>query len=744
MNDYGLKAIESGELLALRGVDVVACITGLLAETKLTQKYRNDTKTNLELAYTFPLPVAAILMSFSVRIGERRLHGEVIPRKDAEDAYEEAISAGNSAFRLQEIRPGMYSATLGNVLAGESVEITLSYAKTLAWNGSSIRYRLPTTIAPRYGDPKGMQPWQRPVTSLPPEYPLSLGITIVGALARGSVACPSHKVSLKASAESLQITLAAGATLDRDFILDIENEDVQSLGASASGLDTYAAMLTLLPPEVDNSGNGRDTVLVIDCSGSMQGDSLKLAKEGVLVALGSLQPNERFAVIGFGTQFMSFDDDLQPANRKNLDIAHRWVNQLQNLGGTDLKGALDLALGYHDGEPMDILLLTDGEVWDTGKAIEKANEKGVRIFSIGIGSAVAEETVRTLADRTGGTCELVSPTEDMSQRIYRHFRRMRQPRMVKLAIQWPGQPLWEVRPSTGCFAGDASTIVAAFAQPVTSPVTVSYEFAGNEAVTQVVPMVDAEETSDSIVRVAARRRLDVLDMREQQAWAVRYQLITAQTDYLITAERSAGEKPADLPGLQVIPQMLPAGWGGTSSVDDGIQFSIRRSTSGPLASMSDSSVSFSHLDVPAVVRKGRSSMIMADSGNGYNSFIKELTDRSGKILFSGLPMTKKRLKGISLPAAIAELLDELVAQRVAEEEIVRAFYQAVLEHDGKSGLSSKFVQKAEAIIGQQPIDSELVSRFLKVLNELWAARDAGWSSGLERYDIPAFLRKQAD
>lgn len=46
MNDYGLKAIESDELLVLRGVDVVARLTGLLAETTLTQKYRNDTKAN--------------------------------------------------------------------------------------------------------------------------------------------------------------------------------------------------------------------------------------------------------------------------------------------------------------------------------------------------------------------------------------------------------------------------------------------------------------------------------------------------------------------------------------------------------------------------------------------------------------------------------------------------------------------------------------------------------------------------
>ena len=320
------------------------------------QKYRNDTDANLELSYTFPLPVSGTLLSFSVTIGPKTYQGEVVPRAKAEVEYEKAIGEGNSAFRLQEIRAGMYNATLGNVLAGESVEITLTYAEPLAWNGKSIRYRLPTTIAPRYGEPGGMQPWQRPETSMAADYPLSLKVTIVGALAQGAIACPSHKVSMKSDHEALSIMLAKGATMDRDFILEIECDQIESVGVSATAYGTHIAMLTLLPPEVEDVGNARDAVLVIDCSGSMQGDSLALAKEGVLLALGSLQPNARFGIVAFGTSFMQFDKELQPANRKNLDMARRWVGYLDNLGGTDINGALELALKLHDGHAMDILL----------------------------------------------------------------------------------------------------------------------------------------------------------------------------------------------------------------------------------------------------------------------------------------------------------------------------------------------------------------------------------------------------
>jgi len=281
MNEFGMMDNESGEMLALRGVEVSSRIGGLLASTRLVQKYKNDTDTNLELSYTFPVPVSGTLLSFAVVIGERNYEGQVIPRTQAEAKYEEAIGEGNSAFRLQEVRAGMYNATLGNVMPGEEVAITLSYAEPLSWNGKNIRYRPPPTIAPRYGEPTGMQPWQRPETSLAAEYPLDVTVSISGELSQSAVSCPSHKVSMKIQSDVLTIQLAKGASMDRDFILEIENDQVRSLGTIANALDTNVAMLTLLPPEVEGQGNQRDVVLDIDCSGSMQGDSIALSKEGV-------------------------------------------------------------------------------------------------------------------------------------------------------------------------------------------------------------------------------------------------------------------------------------------------------------------------------------------------------------------------------------------------------------------------------------------------------------------------------
>lgn len=747
MNEFGLMSTETDEVLALRGITVSTRITGLLAATTLVQHYKNDAESNLELTYTFPLPISGVLLSFTVSIGERKYEGLVITRRQAEMEYEQAIGEGNSAFRLQEVRAGMYTATLGNVMSSEAVEITVSYAEPLPWNGKSIRYRLPTTIAPRYGQPSGMQPWQRPETSLSPEYILEASVVVAGELVQSAISCPSHKVSMKVSESELTIQLAKGATMDRDFILEIDNANVQSLGTIATALDTNVAMLTLLPPEIESQSNQRDVVLVIDCSGSMQGDSIKLAKEGLLLSLGSLAPNERFGIIAFGSRFLQFDKELQPANRKNLDMARRWINFLEDMGGTNINGALELALGLKQSQPMDILLLTDGQDWHVGESVKKAKTNGVRIFSMGIGSAVAEEAVRMMSDDTGGACELVAPTEDMSERVFRHFNRMRQPQMSQLEISWPCEPIWESRPERACFAGDAYTVFAALPFAEGKAAAVRFEFAEYKPQSLAVPLLAEASNADAIVRLGAKQRLPHLEDADQQAWAVKHQLITKSTDYLITVERGEDEKAEDLPELQSQPQMLPAGWGGTSSVivkecvERAVLYSPARGSHDSIAFNAAPAVDYCQLDVPAVCRK-RSVTVEAlanMSSNGYSKFIEKLNASTGK-LFRKIPSNVEQLLKLPVPDSLNELIDELKSEGILPDLVIHSFYSALLQHSGSGLLSKDFVAKVSALVKDERLDNDIVERFCNVLNELWDNR----SQGIDRYDIPAFLRKQAD
>ena len=737
---------RTGETVALQSVAVAARIHTLLAETTVVQRYRNDTGANLEVAYTFPLPVDGVLLDFEVVLNGRTYRGQVMPSREAEARYEATLEQGDAAFRLQKVRDGIYTATLGNLMAGESAEIRLRYGEALKWQAGRLRYRLPTVIAPRYGEPAGMQPWQKPVTTLSADYDFTLRVTVLGELAQAGLASPSHKVAFQVTPEGAHLSLQGAAWLDRDFVLEIETGARASLGAMAEALDTRVALLNLMPPAVPvERAPGRDYVVVLDCSGSMAGDSIGHAKTGVGLALDSLRPQDRFAVIGFGTRWRAFDPALQPANRKNLNLAREFVMKLPDLGGTEMAAALDAALDFGQGGAVDILLLTDGECWDLTEVIQRANEAGSRIFTVGIGSAVAEDTVRALSDHTGGACELVTPNEDMAPRIAAHFGRMRQPRISGVEFLWPIPPEWTVTSREAHFAGDSSLTWAAFNEAVGEVKAALHQKQEQEPVQHTVALAPCPALAEALVRLGAAARLTTLKGRTRVEWAVRYQLVTDETDYLVTVTRAEADKAPDLPGLQVVPQMLPAGWGGTSTV----MRSLSRANHAYPQPSSPFSIGEApaQYDMPTSVRQcSRRNPAIEDAfqAKTFWKHFKTALEQRARRLPPNVPDTLQELLDLGLPEAVADALRPVIQRHGNEAGVVRALLvQIQTRAHFKLGVATRAVltlagprdAKLEADIGQA-LDA--------LPEEIWSTPPHLAQLDIDPLEIPDFLKRQAN
>jgi Ca-activated chloride channel family protein len=115
------------------------------------------------------------------------------------------------------------------------------------------------------------------------------------------------------------------------------------------------------------------------------------------------------------------------------------------MGGTDTRGALLSTFNLGNGENQsDVLIITDGEVWETEEVIQEARDSGHRVFAIGVGSAPAESFLQELAEKSGGACELVAPNENLEQAIVRMFNRIRLPKIKNVSINWGSsdEPLW--------------------------------------------------------------------------------------------------------------------------------------------------------------------------------------------------------------------------------------------------------------------------------------------------------------
>lgn len=575
--------------VVLEEVGIDAAIDDLMAAVSVCQRYRNPGTTHVEAVYTFPLPLDAVLLQFELELGDRRMAGTVIAKPDAEERYENAIAEGDAAVRLEQSQPGLYTANVGNLAPGETATVRFRYGLLLRWNGDTVRLMLPTTIAPRYGDPAagGLAPHQAPEYAFDAERSFRLQAAVRGALQGARWASPSHDIAVTPDTWQTVIEIARPAAMDRDVVLEahaaaaVDTGDSRALLARDGGGWVVLASFRPELTDLTEPAAHRNLKIVVDCSGSMSGDSIAQVRIAGERILESLRPGDLFDIVAFGSRHRALFGRETPASAANVARARRFVSGLDaDMGGTEIQAALRAAyrIAGEPGMTRDLLLITDGEVWQTRSAVDEARRSGHRIFTVGVGSSVAEPFVRALAKATGGACELVAPREDMAERIHRHFQRILAPPARTARVVWPA-PIRQTVPDPlpPPYPGDTMHLFGSFAERPCGPVTLELELADGRTITQRME-VGPEPTDDTaadgpsavrsdVARMGAAQRLPAMaDGAAATELAVRYQLLSEWTDYLVVHVRAEADKATDLPALVKVPQVLAAGWHGIGTV----------------------------------------------------------------------------------------------------------------------------------------------------------------------------------
>ena len=75
-----------------------------------------------------------------------------------------------------------------------------------------------------------------------------------------------------------------------------------------------------------------------------------------------------------------------------------------------------------------------------------------------------------------------------------------------------------------------------------------------------------DDPAGPLTRMARGQSLAGRDVTAATATAVRYQLISRHTNFLVVDARTDEQQAKDLPSLRKVPQILAAGWGGTGSL----------------------------------------------------------------------------------------------------------------------------------------------------------------------------------
>jgi Ca-activated chloride channel family protein len=553
-----------------------------MLEMCLEQRFRNAEDQNVEVTYTFPLPWGAVLMGIEVTLNGEKLHGLVAAKQEAREQYEHALSEGNTSILLSRNADQSYTLELGNLLAKELCVVVLRYAQLLQPEQGSLRLMLPTTIAPRFGDAVRdgrFEPHAAPVSNASVEYPFDISLKFFGALAQARVSSPSHALASQHSQEALVVRLALSSWLDRDFVVVLDELPQRSSAIAAVDqveLGSTTAIASFSPVLESAEVRPLALKLLVDCSGSMNGDSIEAARRALAHIVGGLSSEDRFSLSRFGSTVEHRCKALWVGAGPAKSAAIRWVEKLDaDLGGTEMALALKSTMALPHSKPCDLLLVTDGEIYGIDDVVETAASAGHRIFVVGIGASPAETHLRRLATATGGACEFVAPGEAVEPAVLRMFHRLRSPGVADLRIEWlQGCELMgaSLLP-TSVFDGDTLTVFGRLQTDRNNvsqaPVRLLGKYNGQqgEVVLAEMNLEFIEDSANTVSRLWANSRCDELAKGDDApgqaaALAERYQLVTDHTNFVLVHERSAEDKPEGMPELRQVDSMLAAGWGG--------------------------------------------------------------------------------------------------------------------------------------------------------------------------------------
>lgn len=449
--------IPQAELcLPLLSVSIDMRVDCNIAKTRLKQTYTNHGASSIpEAWYSFPLYDGAAVTSFRCEVGEDKvLVGKVKPKDEAKREYKRAIKKQEAAALVEEMTPEVFQTTIGNIPPTTSVIVEVTYIEELQTDlsGENIVVTIPTSVAPRYG----IQPAGYRKNSAVKGTGLSVVVSITSSGSIGGIVCGSghgvlveygkldhvpNAASFEALAE-LQSQANPGfnpknatarlsskqTTMDKDFVLFIPSPDEapmksQALLAPSNGSEHAAMMVTVRPSELfsdlrQSMGEfDGEIIFLADRSGSMDGPKIEALKDALLVFLRSLPEKCKFNLYSFGSYVSSIWPQSRPYNDSTMQEALNHVSAFRaDFGGTEVLEAMRTAVSNRlstEVSSTQVILLTDGEIWEPGKTIEFVRKttseakSNVRFFSLGIGNQVSHQLIQGIGVFGGGFGEAV-------------------------------------------------------------------------------------------------------------------------------------------------------------------------------------------------------------------------------------------------------------------------------------------------------------------------------------------------
>jgi Ca-activated chloride channel family protein len=554
-----------------------------VAITHVDQVFFNPNDWAVEGTYIFPLPGDAAVSSFTLWVDGKPVEGQVLEAGQARQKYQEIVNSLRDPALLEYAGRGAVQAHVFPIPPQGERRIELEYTQALAAENGLVRY---------------IYPLNTEKFSLWPLENVSISVDVRAGAPIRAVYSPSHEVAISRQGEQ-QFSAgyeASNVLPDTDFALYYstgESEAFHLLTYRDPGdPDPDGFFLLLLAPRPDAAQESlpKDVILVLDRSGSMEGEKFQQAQEALRYILRHLNPEDRFNVIAFSTGLESYAGELRPAGE--APQALDWVDGLSAQGSTDINRALLESASIAGRErPTYLIFLTDGlptegviESQQILDNLQASAPDSLRLFAFGVGYDVDTFLLDSLAEAHHGATSYVVPGERLDEILSAFYARISTPVLTDLALDFGSLSVYDLYPTPlpDLFRGSQIILVGRYRQGGSADVTLTgavngqtqtFRFPGqNFAAGPSDPRSAFSTQQSAIPRLWATRKIGHLLNRvrlkgpDQETidqivrLSIRYGIVTPYTSYLVTEEMPLGaaqqERIADEQFRQM--QAMPA------------------------------------------------------------------------------------------------------------------------------------------------------------------------------------------
>ncbi len=540
--------------LEIRYHHVTVSIENQLARTHVDQVFFNPNSWPVEGTYVFPLPLDAVVSDFILWVGGEPVSGKVLSAEEARNYYEKVVSELRDPALLEYVGRGAVQASVFPIPPQGERRIELEYTQALTAENGLVRY---------------VYPLNTEKFSLQPLHDVSINVEISDKQSIRAVYSPSHAVSQDRKGEN-HITAGYEATNilpDADFLLyySLGEQEAFHLFTYRDPADPFDPdgffLLLLAPkPETNSERIAKDVLLVLDHSGSMDGDKFIQAQSALRYILKQLNPDDRFYLQAFSTGVETYASGLRSASEVNEAL--RWVDGLSAVGSTDINRALLEASAVADRErPTYLIFLTDGlpteGVVETSQILRNfgsAAPDNLRLFAFGVGYDVDTVLLDTLSQDHHGQSMYVRPDEKLDEILSAFYERISTPVLTNLELDFGSMATYDIYPDPlpDLFSGSQVVVAGRYREGGAADVVLTGEINSRRQeirFPQQVFSVDSRGGSaslESLPRLWATRKIGYLlnkirlDGPDQETiqqvvkLSIRYGIVTPYTSYLVT------------------------------------------------------------------------------------------------------------------------------------------------------------------------------------------------------------------